>query len=230
MQNALLWGLYRRYRVLPALSGRHEILTFGFASVQSSHRFPETCHDWGFRLGLWVIVVVVSRSSDALYSGRTCPTLVCPRGKPSLRCTNRKSVSPSICRHVVTSLEEPSALRSRMVRGKKSPQADALISKNMHKTQNFQCYGGWMESPILKACCEQRGGRRQPIDWLLLKGTDDKSCVCAAFVVLFRIDRPSNAHIMVSNQEAASAWGTACSVWPLGDSLEYTWFDNCVEL
>ncbi|CAM9112762.1 unnamed protein product [Laminaria digitata] len=42
--------------------------------------------------------------------------------------------------------------------------------------------------------------------------------------------RPSNAHIMVSNQEAASAWGTACSVWPLGDSLDYSWFDNCSEL
>lgn len=58
--------------------------------------------------------------------------------------------------------------------------------------------------------------------------------LCFFFVlfcfVLFRNGRPSNAHIMVSNQEAASAWGTACSVWPLGDSLDYSWFDNCSEL
>eukprot|EP00903_Cladosiphon_okamuranus_P019501 g17933.t1 len=41
--------------------------------------------------------------------------------------------------------------------------------------------------------------------------------------------RPSNAHIMVSNKEAAAAWGTACSVWPLGDSLDYSWLENCYE-
>eukprot|EP00752_Nemacystus_decipiens_P002827 g2635.t1 len=41
--------------------------------------------------------------------------------------------------------------------------------------------------------------------------------------------RPSNAHIMVSSKEAAAAWGTACSVWPLGDSLDYTWLENCSE-
>ncbi|CAN0345521.1 unnamed protein product [Pylaiella littoralis] len=42
--------------------------------------------------------------------------------------------------------------------------------------------------------------------------------------------RPSNAHIMVSDKEAAAAWGTACSVWPLGDSLDYSWLDGCSEL
>ncbi|CAN0008435.1 unnamed protein product [Ectocarpus fasciculatus] len=42
--------------------------------------------------------------------------------------------------------------------------------------------------------------------------------------------RPSNAHIMVSSKEAAAAWGTACSIWPLGDSLDYSWLDNCAEL
>ncbi|CBN78376.1 conserved unknown protein [Ectocarpus siliculosus] len=42
--------------------------------------------------------------------------------------------------------------------------------------------------------------------------------------------RPSNAHIMVSNKEAAAAWGTACSIWPLGDSLDYSWLHSCAEL
>lgn len=43
------------------------------------------------------------------------------------------------------------------------------------------------------------------------------------------MNRPSNAHIMVSNKETAAAWGTACSVWPLGDSLDYSWLENCSE-
>ncbi|CAM9433468.1 unnamed protein product [Ectocarpus fasciculatus] len=42
--------------------------------------------------------------------------------------------------------------------------------------------------------------------------------------------RPSNAHIMVSSKEAAAAWGTACSISPLGDSLDYSWLDNCAEV
>ncbi|CAN0395769.1 unnamed protein product, partial [Hapterophycus canaliculatus] len=42
--------------------------------------------------------------------------------------------------------------------------------------------------------------------------------------------RPSNAHIMISDEKAAAAWGTACSVWPLGDSLDYSWLESCSEL
>lgn len=43
------------------------------------------------------------------------------------------------------------------------------------------------------------------------------------------MNRPSNAHIMVSDKEAAAAWGTACSVWPLGDTLDFSWLENCSE-
>ncbi|CAM9254705.1 unnamed protein product [Choristocarpus tenellus] len=39
--------------------------------------------------------------------------------------------------------------------------------------------------------------------------------------------RPSNAHIMVANREAAGQWGTACSVWPLGTTLDYAWLADC---
>ncbi|CAM9930222.1 unnamed protein product [Sphacelaria rigidula] len=34
---------------------------------------------------------------------------------------------------------------------------------------------------------------------------------------------------MVSDKSAAAEWGTACSVWPLGDSLDFSWLDTCEE-
>ena len=37
------------------------------------------------------------------------------------------------------------------------------------------------------------------------------------------VARPSTGHIGVANAEAASQWGAAASIWPLGKPLHYVW-------
>ncbi|KAG5182300.1 hypothetical protein JKP88DRAFT_199519 [Tribonema minus] len=42
--------------------------------------------------------------------------------------------------------------------------------------------------------------------------------------------RPSTAHIVVANAQAAAEWGEACSIWPVGSPLEWTWLEHTFEL
>ena len=74
--------------------------------------------------------------------------------------------------------------------------------------------------------------RREPCD-LLTPNTYDNPEAVHFFKGLEQVlkdinspIKPSNGHLATTSVNAAKKWGTAASIWPLGEVVHYAWFDS----